>query len=75
MPPKTAPPRALRDLLAGTGLEVWYDENELGGGNAWDQKIRRQIRDCDYFMPMIAAVTRGTHPAPPASPPHRAPRR
>lgn len=49
--------RALRDALTATGLEVWYDENELGGGDAWDQKIRRQIRDCDYFMPMISAAT------------------
>ncbi|MCX6956022.1 MAG: toll/interleukin-1 receptor domain-containing protein [Verrucomicrobia bacterium] len=49
--------RALRDTLAATGLDVWYDENELGGGDSWDQKIRRQIRDCDYFMPMISAAT------------------
>ncbi len=49
--------RTLRDTLAATGLEVWYDENELGGGDAWDQKIRRQIRDCDYFLPMISAAT------------------
>ncbi len=49
--------RALRDTLLGAGLDVWYDENELGGGDAWDQKIRRQIRDCDYFLPMISAAT------------------
>src|SRR3954468_23313740 len=49
--------RRLRDSLAAAGLEVWYDENELGGGDAWDQKIRRQIRDCDYFMPVISATT------------------
>ncbi len=49
--------RALRDVLAAAGLVVWYDENELGGGDAWDQKIRRQIRDCDYFMPVISAAT------------------
>jgi hypothetical protein len=47
--------RALRDGLAAEGLEVWYDENELTGGDAWDQKIRRQIRECDYFMPIISA--------------------
>ncbi len=47
----------LRDALAGLGVEVWYDESELGGGEAWDQKIRRQIRDCDYFMPVISAQT------------------
>ncbi len=49
--------RALRDALAGHGLEVWYDESELGGGDAWDQRIRRQIRECDYFMPVISAQT------------------
>lgn len=49
--------RTLRDALQAAGLDVWYDENELGGGDAWDQKIRRQIRDCEYFMPLISAAT------------------
>ncbi|MBI2512667.1 MAG: TIR domain-containing protein [Opitutae bacterium] len=49
--------RRLRDSLAAAGLDVWYDESELGGGDAWDQKIRRQIRECDYFMPVISAST------------------
>lgn len=49
--------RALRDALHTLGLEVWYDESELGGGEAWDQKIRKQIRECDYFMPLISAQT------------------
>ena len=47
--------RRLRDALAAGGLEVWYDENELTGGEAWDRKIRRQIRECTYFMPVISA--------------------
>lgn len=49
--------RLLRDALETAGLDVWYDENELGGGDAWDQKIRRQIRECTYFMPVISAQT------------------
>jgi hypothetical protein len=49
--------QSLRDALSGLGVEVWYDESELGGGEAWDQKIRRQIRECDYFLPMISAQT------------------
>jgi TolB-like protein len=49
--------RLLRDALPDLGLEVWYDESDLGGGEAWDQKIRRQIRECDYFMPLISAQT------------------
>ena len=47
----------LRAALEAGGLDVWYDANELGGGDAWDQKIRRQIRECDYFMPVISATT------------------
>jgi len=53
--------RSIRDVLVNAGLEVWYDENELGGGDAWDQKIRRQIRECDYFMPVISAQTQARH--------------
>jgi TolB-like protein len=53
--------RLLGAALPGYGLEVWYDESELGGGDAWDQKIRRQIRECDYFMPLISANTEARH--------------
>src|SRR5580658_7854082 len=53
--------RLIGDVLPGYGLEVWYDESELGGGDAWDQKIRRQIRECDYFMPLISANTEARH--------------
>lgn len=47
----------IRDALPRYGLEVWYDESDLLGGDAWDQKIRLQIRDCDFFMPVISAHT------------------
>jgi hypothetical protein len=53
--------RLLRDALPDYGLDVWYDESELGGGEAWDQKIRRQIRECDYFMPLVSAQTERRH--------------
>lgn len=49
--------RALRDTLAAAGLEVWLDEEELAGGEAWDARIRNQIRTCTYFMPVISATT------------------
>lgn len=49
--------RLLRDALAAAGLEVWLDEEELAGGEAWDAKIRNQIRTCTYFMPVISATT------------------
>ena len=53
--------RRLGEALPTYGLEVWYDESELGGGDAWDQKIRRQIRDCDYFLALISAQTEARH--------------
>jgi hypothetical protein len=53
--------RVLRDALPTLGLEVWYDESDLGGGEVWDQKIRKQIRECDYFMPIISAQTEARH--------------
>lgn len=46
--------RKLRDALNEAGVDAWYDENELTGGDAWDAKIRRQIRECTYFMPVIS---------------------
>jgi TolB-like protein len=51
----------IRDALPDFGMEAWYDESELIGGDAWDQKIRRQIRECDYFMPVISAHTEARH--------------
>jgi TIR domain len=53
--------RSLRDALPDYGLDVWYDESDIGGGEAWDQKIRRQIRECDYFMPLVSAQTQVRH--------------
>ena len=53
--------QVIRDALPAYGMEVWYDESDLVGGDAWDQKIRGQIRACDYFMPVISAHTEARH--------------
>jgi TolB-like protein len=53
--------RRIGDALLGNGLEVWLDESELGGGDVWDQKIRKQIRECDYFMALVSAHTEARH--------------
>jgi hypothetical protein len=49
--------QTLKEALSAFGLDVWYDESGLNGGDAWDQKIRRQIRECDFFIPLISAET------------------
>jgi tetratricopeptide (TPR) repeat protein len=43
--------------LRAAGLEVWFDQNELVGGDAWDAKIRGQIKACTLFLPVISAST------------------
>jgi TolB-like protein len=49
--------RRLSEALKSAGLEVWFDQSELRGGDAWDQRIRRQIKECALFMPIISAHT------------------
>ncbi|MBL8513293.1 MAG: TIR domain-containing protein, partial [Betaproteobacteria bacterium] len=39
------------------GLEVWFDQSELRGGDAWDQSIRKQIKESALFVPVISANT------------------
>lgn len=43
--------------LRAAGIEVWFDQNELYGGDAWDNKIRKQIAECTLFVPVISAAT------------------
>ncbi|MDP9087551.1 MAG: TIR domain-containing protein [Pseudomonadota bacterium] len=45
------------EALRAAGVEVWFDQSELRGGDVWDQKIRQQIRDCALFIPIISART------------------
>ena len=49
--------RRICEALRATGIEVWFDQNELVGGDAWDQKIRGQIKACALFVPVISANT------------------
>ncbi len=49
--------RRICDALRTAGVEVWFDQSELRGGDAWDQKIRRQIKECVLFVPIISANT------------------
>jgi adenylate cyclase len=44
--------------LRAAGIEVWFDRSELRGGDAWDAAIRKQIKSCALFIPIISANTR-----------------
>jgi TolB-like protein len=49
--------RRIADALRAFGVEVWFDQAELRGGDVWDAKIKKQIRECALFMPVISGKT------------------
>ena len=49
--------RRICDSLRSAGIEVWLDQSELRGGEAWDAAIRRQIKACALFVPIISSNT------------------
>ena len=49
--------RRLRDFLEEeAGIDVWLDTRRLEAGDDWGHKIRRNIKSCSYFMPLISAA-------------------
>ncbi len=47
-------------LMAGldeAGLDVWLDKQELEAGDEYSDKIRRNIRSCSYFLPLISQAS------------------
>jgi TolB-like protein len=44
----------IAEALRAGSIEVFLDQSELRGGDAWDQKIRREIHDCALFIPIIS---------------------
>ena len=51
------PAQRICEALRAGGIEVWFDQSELRGGDAWDQSIRKQIKICALFMPIISQNT------------------
>src|SRR5271156_4233858 len=45
------------EALRAAGIEVFFDQSELRGGDVWDQKIRREIHDCALFVPIVSQHT------------------
>ena len=50
--------KRLCEALRAAGVEVWFDsDGGLEQGDEWDAKIRRQIKECVLFIPVISANT------------------
>jgi hypothetical protein len=47
----------LCNALRAAGIEVWFDQSELRGGDAWDVSIRKQIKSCALFIAIISHTT------------------
>jgi tetratricopeptide (TPR) repeat protein len=47
----------IAEALRSHGVEVWFDQAELRGGDSWDARIRKQVKDCSLFLPVISAKT------------------
>ena len=45
------------EALRAAGIEVWFDQSALRGGDIWDQTIRKQIKTCALFIPVISRHT------------------
>jgi hypothetical protein len=46
------------------GIEVWFDESELRGGDAWDSSIQRQIAECTLFVASLPGHKRNAEAVP-----------
>jgi TolB-like protein/Tfp pilus assembly protein PilF len=54
--------KRLCEALRSGGVEVWFDaDGGLEHGDEWDAKIRRQIKECVLFIPVISANTQARH--------------
>jgi|ERR1035438_5876820 hypothetical protein len=54
----TAAAQRICEALRAPSIEVWFDQSELRGGDAWDTAIRTQIKSCALFVPIISSHSR-----------------
>ena len=49
--------QSLQQALSGAGLDVWFDKDRLEAGDQYDAKIKRNIKGCSLFIPVISRNT------------------
>jgi len=49
--------QALQRSLETLGVDVWFDKDRLEAGDLYDQKIKRNIRGCSFFIPVVSRST------------------
>jgi hypothetical protein len=53
--------KKIRDALEAAGIEVWFDQRRLESGDDFDKEIKKNIRSCSLFVPVISANTQARH--------------
>lgn len=49
--------RRLAQAFEAAHIDTWFDAQELEAGDDWALKIRRGIRDCALFVPLVSTDT------------------
>ena len=47
----------IRNAMESKGIDVFFDKDSLEGGDLWEPKLRRMIRECSVFMPVLSRNT------------------
>ena len=47
----------LKNALEQSGVDVFFDRDQLKPGNDWEGKLRRSIHQCSLFVPVISKQT------------------
>jgi hypothetical protein len=47
----------IKVALEAAGVDVFFDREQLEPGNDWEAKLRRNIRQCSLFVPVISQKT------------------
>jgi len=47
----------IKNALEAAGVDVFFDRDQLQSGDNWEAKLRRSIRQCSLFVPVISRQT------------------
>jgi hypothetical protein len=47
----------IKNALEAAGVDIFFDREDLQLGNDWEVKLRRSIRQCSLFVPVISRRT------------------
>jgi TIR domain-containing protein/SIR2-like protein len=49
--------KRLKSLLEKAGISVWFDMEQIKGGQDWERRIAENVRSCALFIPVMSRHT------------------